>query len=141
MLGRCIRGLLASIGVCLPALALWLLIVAILDHRDRVRSAAYGQAPNPAKAPAWMFGPVTVVVYADPYLAGTIYLWLYPGALLAGMVVLWAIGVPVLTKPSAGWPAPSPLKVTLVSLGVGLFLALPWIYALALVYREPILWE
>jgi hypothetical protein len=128
-LSRACRGVLALVGGFLPAAVFWLLLVAAIDCRDTARTVPIG-SPNPAKIPAWQLGWLEVLVYVDPYLAGNMYLWLLPGAAVLAGLALWATGVPVLTKKSpVGWPVPSYAKVIGVSLAVGAFLALPWLYA------------
>jgi hypothetical protein len=139
-LGRVLRGLVALLTACLPAVLLWLLIVATIDHREAVRASTTA-SPNPAKAPAWwVLGLLDVLVYADPYLEGRIQLWLLPGAGLLLGLALWAAGLPVVTKESAaGWPMPRFVKVIGVALAVGAFLAIPWLYAWIRVLSEPML--
>lgn len=135
---RAIRGVVGLLGGCLPTASFWLLIVATLHRRDAAGTTT--PSPNPTKLPAWRLGPLDVVVYADPYLAGTLTLWLLPGVALLIGVGLWGAGVPMLSKERpACWPVPRLLKVVWVSLAVGSFLALPWFYAWIRVLCEPVL--
>ena len=136
-LRRASRGVFALVGGILPAVVLWLLLVAAIDRRDSARSIP-AASPNPSKVPAWELGWFEVLVYVDPYLAGNLYLWLVPGAVLLAGLSLWAAGVPLLTKKSpVGWPVPSFARVIGVSIAVGIFLALPWLYAYLYFLYEP----
>jgi hypothetical protein len=140
-LQRVLRGVVALVGGCLPVAVLWLLIVGALDQRqDAARLARTVVAPNPKPAPAHFLGPVDVLA-VDPYLAGSINVWLFPGVVLLGGLVLWAMGVPVLTlEAPPGWPVPSLRRVVLGSLGLGLVLAGPWIYAWIRILLQPSPW-
>jgi hypothetical protein len=127
------------IGTFVPIWALWFLTAIALDRED----AAYRNAhpsPNPAKAPHTWLGPVELLGSVDHYLADNINLWLVPGLALVALLVLWAMGVPVFNKErAAGQREPSLPRVVVTSLAVGMFLGLPWLYALfrVLTRNEP----
>jgi hypothetical protein len=101
--------------------------------------AAHGSAnaPNPEKAPAWMLGPIDVLIYVDPWFAGTIVFWLLPGAVILAGLMLWTTGMLGLRKGRANSPACPPVfRILLISSIVGLFLALPWLYAITRLFSQ-----
>jgi hypothetical protein len=126
---RCVRGLVALVCTLLPILTCWLLIVWKIGQRNALGTS---QAPNPAKAPMRMFGPVEALAYIDPWFAGTIIFWLYPCALFVCGYTIWASGVLALRK-----DAKAPLRIicvarlALISIILGLFPSIPWLYAVS----------
>jgi hypothetical protein len=138
-LRRGIRGLTVLIGTFVPIWALWFLTAIALDREDAAYRSAQ-RSPNPGKAPHTWLGLVELLGSVDHYLADNINLWRVPGIALVALLVLWAMGVPVFTKERAtGQTQPSLTRVVVTSLAVGMFLGLPWLFALfkVLTRKEP----
>jgi hypothetical protein len=126
---RCLCGLIAVIVALLPIFVCWLLIVRAMEQHSATGSS---KAPNPAKAPTWMLDPVDALVYVDPWFAGTVIFWIIPGLFILVGLVLWAASVLVFRRDATSSPrCLSVAKLLLTSAAVGLFLAIPWLYALS----------
>jgi hypothetical protein len=132
LINRCVSGLYALLGAMLPLLVCWFTINAVIAHREATSDP---NAPNPSNLPiAPTLGPFDVLVYADPWLAGRILLWAIPATVILTGLVGWAMGLPVLNKGTGlGPPHPTGLRLLLISMGVGLFAELPWVYAVGCV--------
>src|SRR5216684_5389248 len=108
---RCLRGLIAFIVALLPILVCWLVIVRAMQRQGATGSST---APNPSKAPTWMFDPLDALVYVDPWFAGTIIFWIVPGVFFLVGLVLWSAGVLLFRRDATTSPkSPSVAKLLL----------------------------
>ena len=134
LLKRCSSCFAALVGALTPIVACWLVMLWRIERRSAIGST---NAPNPERAPAWLLGPIDVLVYVDPWFAGTIVFWLLPGAVILAGLLLWATGMLGSRKPGADSRACRlVLRVLPISVAVGLLLALPWLYSITRLFSQ-----